>query len=318
MSRQYFVTGAAGCIGSALMERLAATGTAPIGMDLSPRPTGCPEKVSWIEGDILDMQSYVSALQGVDTVFHLAAKVHSVPKASEDAKSFFRVNVEGTRNVLGAAVRMGVRRFLLVSTVAVLATPMKDVTGAYAESKREAENVVLMGTNRLEVVIARPATVYGPGDRGNMCRLIRWIDRGLPPVVGPGTNRKSMVYVGNLVEALLFLAHRGENGKAYTVTDGRDLSVNEITSAIARVLGRPNRWPGIPRDLLKIPAGINEWLAKKSAIPLYIRREDIEKLSEDSTYDASDLFSLGYSPAIDVETGIAETVEWYRRSGRYR
>jgi UDP-glucose 4-epimerase len=316
MTRLFFVTGAAGCVGFALMERLAAIGMATIGVDLSPRPMGCPDQVSWIRGDILDVASYEEALHGVDTVVHLAAKVHAVPKTLEDAASFFRVNVEGTRNVLGAAVRMGVRKFLFVSTVAVLAPPVKNASGSYAASKRDAESAVLSGADRLEVVIVRPATVYGPRDRGNVCRLIRWIDRGFPPVAGPGTNRKSMVSVRNLVEAILFLADRGENGKAYIVTDGRDLSVNEIAAAIAKFLGRRNRWPAIPLDLLKILAGVNEWLAKRSGVPQFLRREDVEKLAEETTYDSSDLFSLGFSPATDVEAGIAEAVEWYSRSVR--
>jgi nucleoside-diphosphate-sugar epimerase len=79
MTRTFFVTGAAGCVGLALLEQLAAAGTAAIGMDLSPRPPDCPLSVSWVRGDVLDVSLYEGALQGVDTVIHLAAKVHAVP-----------------------------------------------------------------------------------------------------------------------------------------------------------------------------------------------------------------------------------------------
>jgi nucleoside-diphosphate-sugar epimerase len=297
VTRSFFITGAAGCIGLALLERLAVAGTAAIGMDLSPRPPDCPAPASWVH-----------------TLVHLAAKVHSVPETQEDAASFFKVNVEGTRNVLGAAARKGVRRFLFVSTVAVLAPPAGNITDSYAESKRAAENAVLDEARGLGVVIARAATVYGPRDRGNMYRLIRWIDRGLPPVIGRGTNRKSMVFVRTLAEALLFLAERGESSRAYVVTDGKDLSMNEIAATIARSLGRRNLWPAIPFSVAKALVGINEWLAERTGAPRLLGKELVEKMAEETVYDPTDLFSLGFSPAIDVEKGIAEAVAWYRHS----
>ena len=318
MTRSFFITGAAGCVGLALLERLAVAGMAAIGMDLSPRPPDCPASASWVRGDLLDTASYEGALQGVHTVVHLAAKVHAAPDTQEDAASFFRVNVEGTRNVLGAAARKGVRKFLFVSTVAVLAAPAENITDSYAESKRAAENAVLDEARRLGVVIARPATVYGPRDRGNVYRLIRWIDRGLPPVIGPGTNRKSMVFVCTLAEALLFLAERGEGSRAYVVTDGKDLSMNEIAATIARSLGRRNLWPEIPLSVAKAVAGINEWMAERTGAPRLLRREVVEKMAEETVYDPLDLFSLGFSPAVDVEEGIAEAVAWYRHSVQSR
>jgi nucleoside-diphosphate-sugar epimerase len=314
LTRSFFITGAAGCVGLALLERLAIAGTEVIGMDISPRPLDCPASVSWVRGDLLDTESYERALQGVDTVVHLAAKVHSVPKTQEDSALFFRMNVEGTRNVLGAAVRSDVQKFLFVSTVAVLAPPAGNITDSYAESKRAAEKAVLDEAHGLGVVIARPATVYGPRDRGNVYRLIRWIDRGLPPVIGSGTNRKSMVFVRSLAEAIFLLAERGEDSRAYVVTDGKDLSMNEIVAAIARSLGRRNFWPTIPLSVAKALVGINEWLAQRTGTPRLLSREVVEKLAEETVYDSSDLFALGFSPAVGVEQGIAEAVAWYKRS----
>jgi nucleoside-diphosphate-sugar epimerase len=295
---------------------MAAEGIPAIGMDLSPLPLDCPASVDWVQGDLLDTASYDRALIGVDTVVHLAAKVHAVPRSQEDAASFFKVNVEGTRNVLDMAVRRGVRTFLFVSTVAVLAPPQGSITDSYADSKRAAEIAVFGEAHRLGVVIARPATVYGPRDRGNVLRLIRWIDRGLPPVIGPGTNRKSMVFVRTLAEALLFLAKRGESGQAYVVTDGKDLSMNEIAAIIARALGRRNLWPEIPLSVIKTITAINEWLSEKTGAPRLLRKEMVEKLMEETVYDSSDLFSLGFSPSVEVGDGIAEAVAWYRRSAR--
>jgi UDP-glucose 4-epimerase len=298
------------------MERLTTNETHVVGMDHSPRPPDYPAPASWVRGDILDVASYERALQGVDTVIHLAAKVHAVPVTREDAASFFRVNVDGTRKVLRAAARMGVRRFLFVSTVAVLAPPLVSITDAYADSKREAENAVLSESHGLEAVIVRPATVYGPRDRGNMYRLIRWIDRGFPPVIGPGNNRKSMVFVRTLAEAILFLAERGQSGRAYVVTDGKDLSMNELAASIARTLGRRNNWPVIPISVAKSLAGVNDWLAERTGVPRLLSREVVEKLADETVYDSSDLFSIGFSPAVGIEAGIAEAVAWYIRSKR--
>lgn len=315
MNTRFLVTGAAGCVGQAFLERLDSAGAGVAGLDMAPPPGGS-RAVNWILGDILDSGICLKAVQGVDVVVHLAAKAHSVPRTKEEADHFWRINLEGTRTLIDAAVKQGVRRFVHVSTVAVLSPSPGRPVSAYADSKQAAEREVLGCKGRIEVVVVRPTTVYGPNDRGNVYKLIRWVDRGLPAIVGSGENRKSLVYARNLAEALLFLSDHGKNGESYVVTDGRDLSMREIVQEISRSLGKRNRWPSIPLGVVNAVADLNEKLAKWSGLPRFFGRETIEKLAGETVYDPSPLFSLGFVPAYGFEKGMEETVRWYRRSAR--
>lgn len=313
MNPSLLVTGAAGCVGRALLDHLGRERVRVVGLDISPRPKDL-HVADWIRADILDSGSYGKHLPGVDTVIHLAAKAHSVPRSAAEAGEFWKTNQEGTGKVVRAAAEAGVRRLVFVSTVAVFSAPGRSVANAYAESKRAAEGETLTWKDRMEIVVVRPATVYGPNDRGNIFRLIRWIDRGLPPIIGSGENRKSMVFARNLAAAITYLADRGENGQTYVVTDGCDMSMKEIVASICCALGVSNRWPRVPLRVAKTASRINEWLAGKVGFPLVLGEEAIEKLVEETVYDPVLLFSLGFSPPYDFQEGIEETVRWYRRS----
>jgi nucleoside-diphosphate-sugar epimerase len=268
----------------------------------------------WVRGDILNAGSYAGKLRGIDIVIHLAAMAHSVPRTKEEADRFWKVNLEGTKTLIAAAVEQGVRRFVHVSTVAVLSPSDGGIASAYGDSKRAAEREVFEFGDRIEVVIVRPTTVYGPNDRGNIYKLIRWVDRGLPAIIGSGDNRKSLVYTRNLADALLFLSEHGKNGQTYTVTDGCDLSMREIVQAISQFLGRGNRLSSIPVGVVKVVAEVNERMASWFGLPRFFVREMIEKLTGETVFDPSALFSLGFVPRYGFEKGMEETVRWYRHS----
>jgi nucleoside-diphosphate-sugar epimerase len=293
------VTGAAGCVGRAVVERLAANGHDVVGLDLAPEPDGFPG-LRWIRADLTEPGACETALDGIGTVIHLAAKVHSVPRSAGEAEAFRRVNVAGTEMLLDAAIRQGAGRFLLASTVAVLAKARGGHSDAYADSKRAAEAAVLRRRGEIGVVIARPTTVYGPHDRGNVCRLIRWIDRGLPPFLGDGSNRKSLVFVRNLAAALELLADRGADAQPYVVADVPAPTMAELAEAICRSLGRRNRWPRIPAG----PVAATAALAG--------RKGTVEKMTEETVFDASPLHDLGFTPPCPFDEAIAETVRWCR------
>ena len=309
----FFITGAAGCVGQAFLERLNSIGADVIGLDLGPPPLSvCVGK--WIQGDILDKENYEAGLQGIDTVVHLAAKAHSVPRTNEEVSEFWRVNFEGTRTLIAAAMQQSVKRFVFVSTVAVMSPSVGGPASAYADSKRAAEGEVLGFADRIEVVVVRPTTVYGPYDRGNVYKLIRWIDRGLPAIIGSGDNRKSLVYTRNLADALLFLTKHGKNGEVYTVTDGCDLSMREIALGISKALGRGNRLLSIPHGVVKVATGVGSRLANWFSFPRFFGQEMIEKLTGDTVFDSSALFSLGFAPSYSFDQGMEETVRWYKDS----
>jgi nucleoside-diphosphate-sugar epimerase len=286
-----------------------------VGLDISLPPEGF-DAGEWVRGDILNAGSYVGKLRGIEIVIHLAALAHSVPGTKEEADRFWNVNLEGTKTLIAAAVEQGVRRFVHVSTVAVLSPSDGGIASAYADSKRAAEREVLGFRDRIEVVIVRPTTVYGPNDRGNIFKLIRWIDRGLPAIIGSGENRKSLVYSRNLAAALLFLSEYGKNGESYIVTDGHDMSMREIVREISRSLGRGGRWPSIPLGAANAVTGVNEWIAEHFGVPRFFGRDMVAKLTEETVSDPSLLFSLGFRPAYDFKRGMQETVQWYKRSAR--
>ena len=311
----FLVTGAAGCVGQAFLERQGSVGDRVVGLDISPPPEGF-RAGSWIRGDILDAGCYAEKLRGIDVVVHLAAIAHSLSNTKEEADRIWEVNLEGTKTLITAAAEHGVRRFLHVSTVAVLSPSGGEVDSAYADSKRAAEREVLGFGDRIEVVVVRPTTVYGPNDWGNVYKLIRWIDRGLPAIIGSGATRKSLVYSRNLADALLFLSNHGKSGEVYVVTDGGDVSMRDIVRAISRALGGGNRWPPIPFAVANAAVGVNEWAAKRFGLPRLFGRGMVAKLTEETVYDPSPLFSLGFQPSYGFNEGMQETVEWYKRSGR--
>jgi len=286
-----------------------------VGLDISPPGEGFPA-AEWVRGDILDAESYAGKLRGIDVVIHLAAMAHIVPRTKEEADRFWKVNLGGTKNLITAAVEQGVRRFVHVSTVAVLSPSAVGIESAYADSKRAAEREVFGFGDRIEVIVVRPATVYGPNDRGNIFKLIRWIDRGLPAVVGSGENRKSLVYSRNLSDALLFLSEHGKSGESYVVTDGHDVSMEEIVREISRSLGRADRWPSIPLVAANAVTGVNEWIAEHFGIPRFFGRDMVAKLTEETVFDPSLLFSLGFKPAYGFDKGMEEAVRWYKCSAR--
>jgi UDP-glucose 4-epimerase len=284
-----------------------------VGLDISPPPEGfCAGE--WVRGDILNAGSYAGKLRGIDVVIHLAAMAHSVPRTKEEADRFWTVNLEGTKTLIAAAVEQGVRRFVHVSTVAVLSPSDGGIASAYADSKRAAEREVFEFGDRIEVVVVRPTTVYGPNDRGNIYKLIRWVDRGFPAIIGSGENRKSLVYSRNLADALLFLSEHGKSGESYVVTDGHDMSMKEIVREISRSLGRGDRWPSIPLVAANAVTGVNEWIAEHFGVPRFFGRDMVAKLTEETVSDPSLLFSLGFRPGYGFDRGMEETVQWYKRS----
>jgi len=311
----YFVTGAAGCVGRAFLERLGSVGARGVGLDISLPPGGGGVD-EWVRGDILNTGSYASKLRRIEVVVHLAAMAHSVPRTKEEADHFWNVNLYGTKTLIAAAAEQGVRRFVHVSTVAVLPPSDGGYASSYADSKRAAEQEVLGFRDRIEVVVVRPTTVYGPNDRGNIYKLIRWIDRGLPAIIGSGENRKSLVYSRNLADALLFLAEHGKSGESYVVTDGHDLSMKEIVREISLFLGRGNRWPSIPLAAANAVTGVNEWIAEHFGVPRFFGRDMVKKLTEETIFDPSRLFSLGFRSMYSFDQGMEEAVRWYKRSAR--
>jgi len=242
-ARTVLVTGATGFIGHTLMQRLlekrlrvhTLSRTLP---EASPDQADCV----FFQGDIADSSLLARACAGVDTVFHLAGYAHV---NQHDTDELQRINVEGTRALLQAAIAAGVRRIVFFSSI-LADTKLNPEDSAYGRSKLEAETLLLKAARagEIEVCCLRPANVYGLGMKGNLMTMLRLVQRGLlPPLPVPSA---SLSLVGNrdLCEAALLAAEVPQaNAQVYAVTDGKTYTMKGIEVSVRHALGRaPRRW----------------------------------------------------------------------------
>lgn len=319
MNSRILVTGASGFVGRALCVELERRGYAVRAAvrDLS-RATGLTGEIVAV-GDIEADPDWSSALAGVDTVVHLAARVHVMRELATEPLSAFRaLNVMATERLARAAAACGVKRFVYVSSIKVNgeATTDKPFSSndvpypqdSYAVSKWEAEQVLwrVEKETGLEVAVMRPPLVYGPGVGGNFLRLLKLVERGVPLPLASIDNRRSMIYVGNLADALIACAtHPAAAGNTYLVGDGEDVSTPRLIGEMARLMGRSARlWP-FPPILLH------------SAAQLIGKAAEVERLTGFLQVDSSRIRNdLAWIPPFTLDQGLAETVRWFVSKGR--
>jgi nucleoside-diphosphate-sugar epimerase len=319
------VTGANGFIGRALCKRLLAEGWRVRGAVRSKvGRVALPAGIEAVSIGAIDADTeWGESLGDIDTVVHLAARVHVMDDAASDPLAAYRqVNVEGTKCLAIAAANAGVKRFVYISSVKVNgektevrgqegelkeAFSEKDVPAPqdpYAVSKWEAEQVLndIAGERGLEVVTLRPPLVYGPGVRANFLRLVKLVKLGVPLPFGCVKNRRSLIYVGNLVDAIVTcMTNPNAAGKTYLVSDGEDVSTPDL---IRRIAAASNR------RVLMLPVPV--WVMR-AAGRMIGRSEELERLFGSLTVDISKIHSeLNWYPPFTMEDGIRETVFWYK------
>jgi nucleoside-diphosphate-sugar epimerase len=270
-------------------------------------------------GDIGPGTDWAAALEGVDAVVHLAARVHVLRERARDPLAAFRqTNVEGTlqlaRAAARAAARAGVGRLVFLSSVKALGErspdgPLTDASPAgpedpYGISKCEAEAGLRQIADRLqlEVTILRPPLVYGPGVKGNFHALLKLVDRRVPLPFKAVTNRRSLLFLGNLVDAIvLCLEAPTAANRTYLLRDGEDLSIPELLRRLAGALDRPAPLFAVPERALRlVAAGLG-------------RGADAGRLLDCLTVDDSRIRGeLGWNPPFSVAQGLAATAEWFR------
>ena len=253
------ITGASGFVGSHLMAEMARRGLPARGVTrgavpgLVTIPTYGPD-MNWRE-----------CLDGVDTIIHLAARVHVMRETATDPLALFReANVEATLNLARQAAEAGVRRFIFVSSIKVngeRTEPGKPFTAddppnpqdPYGISKAEAEAALLaLGQQTgLEITIIRPPLVYGPGVRGNFRSLMKWAASGTPSIFPLVKNKRSFLHVTNLCDLLITtLDHPNAANRVFLASDGRDLSTHELLTELTLAAGRRPRSIPVPLALL--------------------------------------------------------------------
>ena len=281
-----------------------------------------------VSADLGEALLPATCLDGVDTVFHLAGKVHALSERMGDDEEYRRVNVEGTRLLLEGARRAGSRRFVFLSSVQAMgetAAGCLDEAAephpatAYGRSKLAAEALVLDGSlGPSHTCCLRPPLVYGPGQKGNLHRMIRAVDhRFFPPLPETG-NRRSMVHVQDVVEAALLAARRDEaGGRTYIVTDGRAYSSREIFDAIRRVLSRSSpRWH-VPLWTLHVLARVGDGVGWLRGRRFVFDSDALEKLVGSAWYSSERISrELGYRPSRSFLEALPEIIADYKTGPR--
>ena len=323
---QVLVTGASGFTGGHLCERLVHEKYAVRGLvrDLSRAAELRRAGVEIIVGDLRDAQSLRRAVQGSSVVYHIAAEFRH---DNLTRKEMMAVNVDGTRNMLEAAVQEGVQRFIHCSTIGVhgdIKNPPADENAPcapgdiYQESKLEAEKVVTeyMVEKRLPIVIFRPGGIYGPKDL-RFLKLIKAIRNGHFLMLGSGKPLYQMVYIKDLIEGILLCGtQRKAVGNVYILTGNEPVTLNQLVRTIAEVLGVPPPWLRFPVSPVYAAGFMCELICKPLGInpPLYRRRVDFFRKSRCFSI-AKAQRELGFEPRTDLRTGLTQTAQWYRENG---
>jgi UDP-glucose 4-epimerase len=279
-----FVTGATGFIGQRLISKLAESGESKVKV-LSRHSHSEYETI------VCDLESEVipeDALVGMDTVFHLAGFAHDLRDAYIAEHLYRTVNVDSTVRLAELAVSSGVKRFVFVSSVkAGGRTEVVGISeGVYGETKREAELRLLeIGQQSgMHIAIIRPALVYGPRVKGNLRLMHRGIKQGWFPPLPETGNRRSMIHVDDIVQALLLVAEDSRANKdVFIATDGVPHSSREIYEAICHSVGKP-----VPN--WSIPEFLFNALAKLSPKQKY----KVDKMLGNEEYSSEKLEQLGF------------------------
>lgn len=306
------VTGANGFVGRALCAELSSHGFSVCAAirSLNSVIKNCNViTVSSLNGNT----SWAEALCDVDVVIHLAARVHVMKdKAIDPLAEFRKVNVEGTLNLARQAAHAGVKRFVFVSSIKVngehtsLDKPFteNDVPNpqdAYGLSKFEAEQGLLKIAQQtgMDVVVIRPPLIYGAGVKANFASMMRVVKRGMPLPLGAIYNKRSFVYVGNLVSLIVrCIDHPAAANQVFLVSDGRDLSTTELLKECAVALGVKPRLLPVPQKLIELGATL-------------IGKKDVaQRLCGNLQVDINKARTLlGWEPPIAVADGLKLTAD---------
>lgn len=309
------VSGASGFIGQRLVSQLLREGHDC--RQLVRRPGG---EASFIVADLADKSALVRACSGVESVFHCAGYAHAFASLSGDDTAKHRdVNFEGTRNLLKAAGRAGVKHFVFLSSVKAMAEPGElcideDFPGqpetAYGQSKLAAEQAVLEAGRRygMHVVNLRLAMVYGAGGRGNLERMGRLVEWGLFPPLPETGNHRSLVHVDDVVSAMrLVAADDRVNGRSYIVAGREAPSGRALYDALRQVQGLPPcRW-SVPAVALRLAAKTGDGLEKLLGRRLPLDCEVLDRLLGSAWYSPARIErELGWKARVSLLDGLSE------------
>ena len=306
-------------MGAALCRRLQESGFLVRGAvrDQAKLPQNEPSEFNDLEWVVLhdrsDEDETRHALQGIRAVVHLAARVHVMTdQASDPLEEFRRINVYWTDQLARSAALQGCRRFVYLSSIKVngeqTVVPFTEQDSPkpqdpYGVSKWEAEQALARVSTQtgMETVVVRSPLVYGPGVRGNFLQLLNILRRGIPLPLASIRNQRSLVYLGNLVDALVrCIQDPRAAGRTYLVRDGEDLSTPELVRRLGTAMGSMVcMWP--------CPTALLYWMGQVAG-----KRGMIDRLVGSLQVNSSKIQTeLDWYPPFTVDTGLAETAAWF-------
>lgn len=305
------LTGGTGFVGSALLVELQKLADFRVISAVRSSFSALSNDVV-VVGNIDGTTDYSSALNGANVVVHVAARAHIMhDEVVNPLGEYRKVNVEGTLNLAKQAAAAGVKRFVYISSIKVNGESTTGLTAfveantaipedPYGVSKYEAEVGLrlLAKETGLEVVIIRPPLVYGPGVKANFLSLLKLSATGLPLPFGSVNNKRSMVYVGNLVDLIVrCINHPSAANETFLVSDGDDVSLRSLLTMMRSAMGRSARLVPVPVGLFKLAGALTG------------RRGVVDRLVGDLQVDSTKARKLlEWEPPFTVSQGIEVTV----------
>ncbi|AFZ37650.1 UDP-N-acetylglucosamine 4-epimerase [Stanieria cyanosphaera PCC 7437] len=317
------ITGATGFIGSHLIPRLNLINNCQLiaairNQDSQPKLSTTVKTI--IVGEIDGDTDWSQALIGIDAVIHLAARAHILQEQVPDPEAeFIRVNTQGTANLVQQSIQAGVKHFIFISSIGAVATlsnqilteetpPQPDT--AYGRSKLKAEQALieLASNTNMTWTILRPTLVYGAGNPGNMASLLKLVKSGLPLPLKSVKNRRSFLYVGNLVDAIaICLTNPHAKNQLFLISDTQALSTLELIEQIANSLNTRSILIPVSPMVLKFLGYLGDLITYIIKRKLPINSVIINRLLGSLVVDSNYLYkTLNWQPPYTIKQGIAQ------------
>ncbi len=326
MKTKAFITGATGFVGSHLVDSLLEKGWEVKCLKRKTSSTKWLDgkNVTFVDGDLFSNAALEEAIKDVDYVFHIAGAV----KAKSEAE-FEKSNYLATKNLLEISFKVNpnLKKFVHISSQAVCGpTPgdkpidesyiPKPMT-AYARTKFMAENEVLKYKDKFPVVIVRPPAVYGPRDT-EIFIYFKTYKMGLNSIIGFGDKYLSLVYVSDLVKGILLAAESElQSGEIFFICHDGVYNWDDISGITAKLMNKKALKLRVPHLIVYTAGAFAQFFAMFSKKPATLNLEKCKDITRKywtcSNQRAKDL--LGFKEEFNLESGFAETIEWYKKEG---
>ena len=309
------IIGGSGFVGTRLIE-LLMHGFEIINLDKS-QSTVYPQLTTI--GDVRDKDFLIRCLKGLDLVILLAAEHRDDVSPTS---LYYDVNVQGTQNVLDAMDVNGIKNIIFTSSVAIYGLNkdnpneqhLQDPFNHYGKSKWQAEEILRKWhhndtTKNLQII--RPTVIFGEKNRGNVYNLLKAIASGNFRMVGKGTNKKSMAYVGNIVEFIKFLiTQKQPNYSVYNYIDKPDMNMNELVQTVSKTLDKPLSTKRLPYGLGMFAGYCFDILAFITRKRLTISSVRIKKFCATTQFDSAKIQQTAFLPPYTLEEGLSRTIQY--------